>query len=129
MHAVGEYLEEAIQDLVPLFGIDLLCETHRPLHVGEKHRHLLPLTFQRASRREDLLGEVLRGIRPGIGRLSAVCHFDEGIATRVAELSPLRIRCAALRAYERIGERRGTFAAKFRALAVLAATARALHSD
>jgi hypothetical protein len=33
--------------LVPLLGIDLLGEVHRALHVGEEHRHLLTLTFER----------------------------------------------------------------------------------
>jgi hypothetical protein len=33
------------------------------LHVSEQHRHLLPLAFDRAAGGEDLLGEVLRGVR------------------------------------------------------------------
>jgi hypothetical protein len=30
VHAVGEYLEEAVQDLMPLFGIDLLGRSIEP---------------------------------------------------------------------------------------------------
>ena len=47
--------------LVPLFGIELLGQIHRPLHVGEEHGHLLPLAFESAAGGEDLLGEV-RGV-------------------------------------------------------------------
>ena len=46
VHAVGEDREEAVHDLVPLFGIDLLGELHRALHVGEQHRDLLALAFE-----------------------------------------------------------------------------------
>ena len=46
VNALGEDREEAIHDPVPLLGIDLLGELHRALHVGEEHRHLLPLAFE-----------------------------------------------------------------------------------
>ena len=46
VNALGKDLEEAIHDLVPLLGIDLLGELHRALHVGEEHRHLLALAFE-----------------------------------------------------------------------------------
>ena len=49
VNAVGEYLEEAVQDLVPLFRIELLGQIHRALHVGEEHRHLLALAFEGAA--------------------------------------------------------------------------------
>jgi hypothetical protein len=60
VHAVGEDLEEAVHDPIPLFWIDLLAELHRALHVSEEHRHLLPLAFEGAARREDPLGEMAR---------------------------------------------------------------------
>ena len=47
VHAVGEDLEEALEDRVPLLGVDLLGELHRALHVGEEHRHLLALALER----------------------------------------------------------------------------------
>ena len=53
VNAVGEDLEEAIHDPVPLLGIDLLGEIHRALHVGEEDGDLLALAFERASRGED----------------------------------------------------------------------------
>jgi hypothetical protein len=48
--AVGQDLEEAVQDPVPLFGVDLLGELHRPLHVGKEDGHLLALALQRGLR-------------------------------------------------------------------------------
>ena len=48
--------EEAVHDLVPLFGVELLGEIHRALHVGEEHGDLLALAFEGATRRQDLLG-------------------------------------------------------------------------
>jgi hypothetical protein len=62
VHALGEDLEEVVEDLMPLFRVEQLGQLHRPLHVGEKPRHLLPLAFKRASRCEDLLGEALRRV-------------------------------------------------------------------
>ena len=35
MDALGEAREEAIHDLVPVFGIDCGGQLHRPLHVGK----------------------------------------------------------------------------------------------
>jgi hypothetical protein len=51
---------------VPLLWIDLLGEIHRALHVGEKHRDLVALALKGAPRRQNLLSEVLGGVRvPG----------------------------------------------------------------
>jgi hypothetical protein len=63
---VGKDLEETVEDAVPHLGIDLLREIHRPLQVGEEYSHLLSLALERATRREDLLGEVLRRIGAGV---------------------------------------------------------------
>ena len=68
VHALGEDREETIHDPVPLLGIELLGEIHRPLHVGEEHRHLFALALDGASRREDLLGQVIRGVTARVGR-------------------------------------------------------------
>jgi len=43
MHTLGEDLEEAVENRVPLFRIELLGQLHRALDVGEQHRHLLAL--------------------------------------------------------------------------------------
>ena len=65
VHPLGEELEEAIEDVVPLLGIELLGVLHRALHVGEEHRDLLALALERGTGAEDLLGEMRRGIRCG----------------------------------------------------------------
>ena len=35
MHAIGEDLKDAIKDLVPLLGVELLGEFHRAFDIGE----------------------------------------------------------------------------------------------
>jgi hypothetical protein len=62
VHAVGQDLEEAVEDAVPLLRIDLLRELDRALHVREQHRHLLALAFERAARGQDLVGQVRGGV-------------------------------------------------------------------
>ena len=56
--ALGEDLEEAVEDAVPLLRVDLLRDVHRPLHVGKEHRYLLALSFQHVALVKDALGEV-----------------------------------------------------------------------
>src|SRR5262245_57548282 len=70
VNAVTEDLAEAVQDLVPLFGIDLLGEVHRALHVSKEYRHLLALALEGGLRLQDLLGEVFWGIGSRLRRRS-----------------------------------------------------------
>ncbi len=86
--AVGQDPEEAIEDPVPLLGVDLLGQLHRALDVGEEHRHLLALALQGRLALEDLVGQVLRGVVAG---LTIECRGGCGAgglgsATAVAEL-------------------------------------------
>ena len=85
VHALGEDREEAVEDLVPLLGIDLLGQLHRPLHVGEEDGHLLALALERGARREYLLGEVLRGVRARV-RCGGPRRLAHGLTTDVTEL-------------------------------------------
>jgi len=62
MDALGKDLEEAIHDAVPVLGVELLGELHRPLHIGEEHGDLLALPLEGGLRVEDLRREVLRGV-------------------------------------------------------------------
>ena len=52
-------LEHRVEEFARLLGIAVGQELHRALEVREQHGHLLALAFQRASRGEDLLGQVL----------------------------------------------------------------------
>jgi hypothetical protein len=97
MDAVGEDCEEAIHDLVPGLGIQVLAQLHGARHVREEHRHLLPLSHECGARGQDLLGEVAGRVvaraalgsgRPGAGAA--------GGAAAVAELRGGRERRAAL---------------------------------
>ena len=64
-------------------GSSRLGELHRPLHVGEEHRHLLALALERASRGEDLLGEVLRGVGARLGGGGALGGIGQRLAAAV----------------------------------------------
>ena len=55
-------LEDRVEELTRLLGIAVGQELHRALEVCKQDGHLLALTFQRASRGEDLLGQVLRRV-------------------------------------------------------------------
>ena len=66
MDAFGQDLEKAVEDPVPLLGVDLLGELHRAGDVGEEHGHLLPLALDGGPRGQDAVGEVLRGVGAGV---------------------------------------------------------------
>ena len=57
----------AVEDPVPLLGIDRLRELQRALHVGEEQGGLLALAFEGALRGDDLLGPVARSAVAGVG--------------------------------------------------------------
>jgi hypothetical protein len=63
--ALGEDREEAIEDRVPLFGLDPLRDLHGALDVHEQHRDVLALALQGASRSEDAIGEMAGGVGAG----------------------------------------------------------------
>jgi hypothetical protein len=46
VHPVGEDPHEPVHHRVPLLGVEVLLELHRPLHVGEEHRDLFVFPFQ-----------------------------------------------------------------------------------
>ena len=62
VHAFRQDLEEAVEDHVPLLGIDLLGELHRAGDVDEEHGHLLALALEGRPRAQDLVLDVLRRI-------------------------------------------------------------------
>jgi hypothetical protein len=58
VHALGQDLEEAVEDAVPRLGVQPLRQLHRTLHVREEHRHVLALALERRFRAEDAIGQV-----------------------------------------------------------------------
>src|SRR5262245_33281033 len=126
MHALGEELEEAVHDPMPLLGIELLGEIHRALHVGEQHGHLLPLTFEGAAGAENLLGEM----RGSIGaRIASDLVRDRGskrVPALGAELGHRADGVAAARATD--GQRRPALLAELGGYAVLVLAAGTPHA-
>ncbi len=125
VHAVRQDLEEAVEDPVPLLGVDLLGQLHRALDVGEEHRHLLALALQGGLGLEDLVGQVLRGVVAGLalggGRLAggnrrAALEAEAGSGGKLG---------VAARAAHREG--RAALQAELRALRVLVSAGGAVH--
>src|SRR2546428_97725 len=116
LNAVGEDAEEALHDVRPHFGVELLGQVHRALHVGEEDRHLLALALEGGARGEDLLGKVLGGVRARVGRCSLRLGC-QGRSTLGAELRRRRWVGPACRAQAREG--RGALRAELRPWGVL----------
>ena len=64
VHRLHHVLEHRVEELARLLGVAVGQQLHRALEVGEEHRDLLALAFQRGLRVEDSLGEVLGSVRP-----------------------------------------------------------------
>src|SRR5581483_192484 len=125
VHALGEDMEEAVEDAVPLLGIDLARELHRALHVGEEDGHLLPLALESGARGQDLVGEMLRRVGARVR-----CSSGGGRERRAAlpaELGAGTVAGAARRA--RGLERCTAFFTEGRVGEVLAVTLGTLHRD
>jgi hypothetical protein len=52
-------LDDAIEELLSLLGIEALDDLGRALDVGEEHGDLLAFSFESGPRRENLFGEIL----------------------------------------------------------------------
>jgi hypothetical protein len=119
VHPLGQDLEEAIHDPVPLLGVELLLELHGALDVGEQDRDLLPLTLEGGLGLEDLVGEVLGGVgaRFALGGdrgSTLVAEPDARGQLRLARGAPKRHPGPALEAEPRVRR-------------VLVSTGRAVH--
>src|SRR5882672_6029942 len=90
--AIREDPEEAIEEAMPLLGIDAFGELHRARDVGEEDGDGLALALERALGGEDLLDEVARrvGARLGSGR-----RRRQTCAAVVAEPRPGRVLVSA----------------------------------
>src|SRR5262245_1943722 len=50
MHAVSEDSEEAIKNLMPCLGVELLGQFHRAFHIGKQYSHLFTFAFEHGLR-------------------------------------------------------------------------------
>jgi hypothetical protein len=126
MHGAGEELEAAVHDRVDGLRIEALRERAEPHDIGEEHRNLLALALERAARREDLLGEVVRGVGLGRGEFGGAWRSrNQRRAAAATELLASLVREPTGGAGER--ERRPAFGTEAAALAVLGPAARAEH--
>src|SRR5262249_13107424 len=66
MHGLHHVLQDGVEYLARFLGIAIGEQFHRALEVGEQDADLLALAFEGALGREDLLGQVPRGV--GLGR-------------------------------------------------------------
>ena len=66
MDALRQDLEEAVEDCVPLFGVEHLGQRGGALDVSEEDGYLLAFTLHRALGGEDLAGQVTRCVLQGI---------------------------------------------------------------
>ena len=62
VHRLGHQPERVVHELVHGLRIQTLGQARGLDDVAEQHGHLLALALERASRHQDLLGEVLRGV-------------------------------------------------------------------
>ncbi len=91
VHPVGQDREEAVEDAMPRFEIDLRGELHRALHVREHHRDRLAFALDRRPAREHLLRQVARRVLDGRGAAQgnatglACGLLDQALAATVAE--------------------------------------------
>src|SRR5262245_36031084 len=127
VNAAVEDLKEAVQDFVPFLRIELLRQIHRALHVGKEHRDLLAFAFEGASRCEDLLSEVLRGVAARVGRSGTVSRPCQRLSAAVAKLLLRYVRASAARTAYGACKRRSAFATEARIGDVFEAAGWAAH--
>ncbi len=127
VHTLGQDLEEALQDAVPLFGIELRGELHRALHVGEHHRHLLALSLERRLALQDLLREMPRRIVGGrsLGAPHALRRAGRGPALQTEPGRRRQLRTAASAGQ---GKGRPAIQTELGAIWILVSAAGAVHA-
>jgi len=67
VHGLHHALQHRIEDSARLLRVAIGEQFHRAFEVGEQHRDLLALAFQRRARGQDALGEVLGRVVLGNG--------------------------------------------------------------
>ncbi len=124
VHRFHHPLEHGIQQAPGFLRILVGQELHRALEIGEEHRDLLALAFERVPRGEDLLGEVLRGIALGRGLALHRLGGRRGAAGAAEALVRQQLRVAARTARH---QARAALLAEPNTLTVLGLAAGTLH--
>ncbi len=73
-------LEHGIEELARLLGIAVGEQLHGALEVGEEHGHLLALALEGGLGGQNLLREVLGGVRLGAGEAARGLGGERGAA-------------------------------------------------
>jgi hypothetical protein len=58
MDGLHHVFEDRVEELLRILGVTVGQQFHRALEVGEEHRHLLALAFERRPGVKDLCGQV-----------------------------------------------------------------------
>ena len=116
-------LEYGIKKLACLLGIAVCEQLHRAFHVGEQHRDLLALAFDRGARIENAFGQMAR--HRGLQRARCVRQRLRRVAALGTELGGRRKLGPTTGVDPR--ERRGAFHAEPGARRVLLLALRASH--
>ena len=127
VHRLGHQPERVVHELVHGLRIQTLGQARGLDDVAEQHGHLLALALERASRHQDLLGEVLRGVCAWRAEL---WRWGRGLCSRPgafgAKLRSRGERGATVRAGAR--QRGGTFLAELGRQSVLVLAPGTLHA-
>src|SRR5215469_8778693 len=102
MNRSHHHVQDRINELLSLFGIDSFEQSCRTLDVGKENRHLLPFSFQQVARSQYLFSKVFG--KGGVGRLRCGPYAGrdtvgsvEGVTTISAKLRRPAIWLATVR--------------------------------
>jgi hypothetical protein len=121
--------EHGVEKLACLFGIAVGEQLHRALEVGEEHRDLLALAFERSLCRQDLFGKMLGSVdfRHPEALCSRLGVLTGGMGALGTELGGDRERSSTVGAHAR--QRGRTLLAELRAGPILVLASRARHHE
>jgi hypothetical protein len=97
VHGRHHAFEHRVEEVAGLLGVAVGQQLHRPLQVGEQHRHLLALAFEGHLRGQDLLDQMARRIAEGGLRSRGWRLFRERSGALPAKGKSRRIVKAAVR--------------------------------
>ena len=128
VHCIHHDMQDRIEILAHLFGIELFHHAGRTADVGEQYGHVFALPFDEASRRQNFFRQVLGNHGLACGRLSGSGRADaETLAALAAKFRARPVGLAAVRTAHI--ERRAALVAKARVVGIFGLAMRTLHRD